>query len=144
MEFPRPCFGDLIIVCNVPFERRYLIRLRRWAQRCGAWFRLGLDDRRFLNLVIEVVERGQSRLLVRVLEPILRKLLEAIGGFQKAMEVLFGRLSYWMLVRGRGLAMRLSLIARSWGNRLALSWSEDKGFIRYLAVMDLNRPSILG
>jgi hypothetical protein len=136
--------GDVLVVCGVPFERSYLARLRRRAQRCGAWFRLGVEDRRFLDLVIAVVERGRSRVLAGLLEPMLRRLLEALGGFREGMEAVFGRVSYWMMVRGRPMAMRLSLIAQGWGYRLASSWAEDPGFIRYLAVMELNRPRIWG
>jgi hypothetical protein len=140
----RPGVGDVLVVCGVPFERSYLARLRRRAQRCGAWFRLGVEDRRFLDLVIAVVERGRSRVLAGLLEPMLRRLLEAFGGFREGMEAVFGRVSYWMMVRGRPMAMRLSLIAQGWGDRLASSWAEDTGFIRYLAVMELNRPRIWG
>jgi len=134
----------VLMVCGIPLERNYLARLRRVAQRCGAWFRIGPDDRRFLDLVVKVVERGRSRVLAGVLEPILRRLLEAFGGFREGMEAVFGKLSYWMVVRGRPMALRLSLIAQGWGNRLASCWGEDVGFIRYLAVMELNRPKIWG
>jgi hypothetical protein len=144
MEFPRPDFGDLMLVCGVPLERRYLARLRRLAQRCGAWFRIEAEDRRFLDLVIMVVEGVRSGLLARALEPILGRLLEALGGFREAVEALFGRVAYLMLVRGRPMALRLSQLAQGWGNRLASCWAEDTGFIRYLAAMELSRLKIWG
>jgi hypothetical protein len=142
MEFPKFGFGCLRLVCGVPLERRYLSRLRRVARRCGAWFRVEAEDRRFLDLVIMVVEGVRSGLLARVLEPVLGRLLEALGGFREAVEALFGRVAYLMLVRGRPMALRLSQLAQGWGNRQASCWAEDKGFIRYLAVMELNRPKI--
>jgi len=33
-------------------------------------------------------------------------------------------------------AKRLCEVARGWGNKSAASWASDKGFIRYLTVMD--------
>jgi len=141
---PGPSFGCLRLVCGVPLERRYLSRLRRVAQRCRAWFRIEPEDRRFLDLVIATLEVVRSGLLARVLEPVLGRLLEALGGFREMMEAVFGKVSYWMMVRGRPMALRLSRIAQGWGNRQASCWAEDKGFIRYLAVMELNRPGIWG
>lgn len=134
--------GDVFVASGVPLERLFLVRLRRWALHCRAWFRLGVEDRRFMELVIAAVDRVRSRLLAEVLEPILAKLVEGLGGFRGLMEALYGRVGYLILVKGRGLALRLSQVARSWGNRLASDWAGDPGFIRYLAVMELNRPSI--
>ena len=144
MGFPGSGVGVLRVVCGVPLERRYLARLRRWAQRCRAWFRLEPEDRRFLDLVIATLEGVRSRLLAVALEPILGRLLEALGGFREAVEALFGRVAYLMLVRGRPMALRLSQLAQGWGNRQASGWAEDVGFIRYLAAMELNRPRIRG
>ncbi|MEM2129082.1 MAG: hypothetical protein QXZ70_00635 [Candidatus Bathyarchaeia archaeon] len=134
--------GALAIVYGAPLERSFLVKLRGRAQRCRAWFRLGVEDRRFLDLVIAAVDGVRSRLLAGVLEPILRRLMEAMGGFQGWMEAVYGRVGYWVMVKGRGLALKLSQIAQAWGNRKASGWAEDRGFIQYLAVMELNRPGI--
>ncbi|MEM2128025.1 MAG: hypothetical protein QXH67_07385 [Candidatus Bathyarchaeia archaeon] len=134
--------GALAIVYGAPLERGFLARLRGRALRCRAWFRLGVEDRRFLDLVIAAVDRVRSGRLAGVLEPILRRLMEAMGGFQGWMEAIYGRVGYWTMVKGRGLALKLSLLAQGWGNRSASGWAEDQGFIQYLAVMELNRPGI--
>lgn len=134
--------GGVLVASGVPLERGFLARLRWRAVRCGAWFRLGVEDRRFLELVIAAVDRVRSRRLARVLEPLLGRLTEALGGFRGLMVALYGRVGYWMMVKGRSLAQRLSGLAQSWGNRLASGWAGDPGFIRYLAVMELNKPSI--
>ena len=142
MGHPGPAYGGLALASGVPLERGFLVRLRRWALRCKTWFRLGVEDRRFLELVIAAVGRVRSRLLAKVLEPVLGRLVEALGGFRGLMEALYGRVGYWMMVKGRGMAQRLSSLAKSWGNRSASGWAEDPSFIRYLAVMELNKPSI--
>ncbi|MBS7649305.1 hypothetical protein KEJ17_06670 [Candidatus Bathyarchaeota archaeon] len=127
------------MVSGVPLVRPFLLRLRRRALRCRAWFKLEVEDRRFLDLVIATVERVRSLLLAGVLKPILGKLMKAMGGFQEWMEAVYGRVGYWMIVKGRYQALKLSQIAQGWENRLATDWAKDLGFIRYLAVMELNR-----
>lgn len=142
LGFAETTSWDTALIHGVPLERGYLAGLRRRAQRCRAWFRLGVEDRRFLDLVIAAVDRVRSRPLAEALQPILGSLREAIGGFNDWMEAVYGRVGYWMIVRGRGLALRLSNLAQAWGNRVVSDWAEDQGFIQYLTVMDLNRSSI--
>jgi len=70
-----------IEVCGVPLKRRPLAKLRLKAQRCRAWFsRLKRNERRLMDLVITIVERVRSPLLARVLEPIIKRLLDVMGG----------------------------------------------------------------
>lgn len=132
-----------IEVCGVPLERRPLAKLRLKARRCRAWFgRLKRGERRLVDLVITVVEKVRSPFLASVLEPIIRRLLDAMESTKDGAEAVLGRVACLMRREGRGLAQKLSRIAQSWGNRSAAGWSEDKGFIQYLTVTNLpeNKP----
>lgn len=132
-----------IEICGVPLKRKPLAKLRLKAQRCRAWFSmLKRGERRLMNLVITIVEKVRSPFLARVLEPIVKRLLDAMGGTQKVMEAVIGRVAYLMREGGRSLAQYLSRIAQGWGNKSAAGWPEDKGFIQYLTVMNLpeNKP----
>jgi len=114
---------DAIVVCDVPLRREPLAKLKRRAQRCKAWFSvLSWKQRRFVDAVIMVVEQVRSPILVDLLKPIIETLLEA------------------MMKNGRSLAQKLSQIAQGWGNKSAVKWPLDRGFIQYLTVMDLNKP----
>jgi hypothetical protein len=84
-----------------------------------------------MDLVIRVVDRVRSRLLEKVLSSVLRKLLEA-------MESRVQRLIQEM---GGKLALKLSQIAQTWGNKYAQCWAEDAGFKQYLAITHMNMPS---
>lgn len=132
-----------LVVCGVPLKRKPLANLRQKAQRCRAWFSsLKESQRKLVNLVIMTVEKVRSPLLASVLEPIIKRLLDAMEGTQKGVEAVRGRVAYLMRKEGRSLALKLSRIAQGWGNSSAASWSEDKGFIQYLTVMNLpgNKP----
>jgi hypothetical protein len=120
------------------FARGTLIKLRRKARRSGAWFKaLGRGERALMELAIAVVkDRVRSSLLANLLASIAIKLLEAMGG----LRALMGEVAYGMVEVGLPLARRLSEIARSWGNESASGWPEDRGFIQYLTIMELNRP----
>ncbi|MBS7649479.1 hypothetical protein KEJ17_07565 [Candidatus Bathyarchaeota archaeon] len=131
-----------VTVVRVPLERVFLARLRGRALRCRAWFKLEVEDRRFLDLVIAAVDNVRSRPLAWVLEPILRSLMEAMVGFRYWMEALYGRVVYLMMVRGGGLALRLSSLAQDWGDKSASDWAGDQGFIQYLTVIELKRSDI--
>ncbi|MEM2126723.1 MAG: hypothetical protein QXH67_00680 [Candidatus Bathyarchaeia archaeon] len=50
----------------------------------------------------------RRRLLAGILEPILKRLTMAMGEFQGWMEALYGRVAHWMIVKGLGLALKLS------------------------------------
>jgi len=81
-----------------------------------------------MDLTIRVVDEVRSSLLKGVLLSVLRK-LEAVVESQVVR-----------LMRDVGVKMagRLSSFAVRWGNLSAVSWSEDVGFIRFLAVLHLN------
>jgi len=97
-------------------------------------------------------DRITSPLVLRVLAPIIKKMLKALGRVFEApltvesgaeavdRDAVKGALS---LMGGsacrivRRVAERLSLFAQAWGNRLAREWTRDAGFIRYLTMMCL-------
>ena len=118
--------------------RDMLAALRVRARRCRAWFReLNRDQRSLMELVIYVVkEKVRSLCLARLLAPIVKKLLDAMGG----IKALIGEIAYRMGTVGLSLARRLSQIAQAWGNRSAASWPEDRGFVQFLAITDMNKP----
>lgn len=112
-----------------PLSRRWLVSVRARALRCGVWYSvLSRGERGCVDLAIRVVERVSSRLLRRVLSAVVEKLAEALESpVQRLMRDV-----------GSSLALRLSRIAENWGNRRAVCWARDAGFVRYLAVMHLN------
>ncbi len=122
------CVGDgslrgASVACGL--SRCALAELRFRAIRCGVWFRDLKDvERKLLDLTIAVVERIRSVRLAKMVSSIVEKLLRAVES----------RVSRLMRVRGRGLAERLSRVALGWGNRSAVHWASDLGFMEYLAV----------
>jgi len=119
--------------------RDMLAELRLRARRCRAWFNeLSRDQRNLMELVIVVVKgKVRSLFLARLLLPIVKKLLDAMGGIQ----ALIGEVAYKMETVGLRLAQKLSQIAQAWGNKSAAKWPEDKGFVRFLTIMDKYKPS---
>ena len=115
--------------------RDVLAWLKLRARQRRVWFsELDRDQRNLIDLVIIVVkERVQSPYLARLIAPIVKRLLDAIGGIQ----ALVGEIAYKMRTEGLRLAQELSRIAQSWGHKSAVQWSEDQGFIRYLTIMNL-------
>ena len=114
----------------------FLSKLKKKSIRVNnSWFRLiSLDKRRFIEAVIQTVDKIQSSLLLKILTPLAEKLLRALGGIRG----LIGNLEFGMQNFGCSLAKRVSLIAQKWGNTQAEKWSRDGGFIRFLAVIDMN------
>ena len=97
-----------------------------------------MDKRRFIDAVIQTVDKIRSSLLLKILTGFVEKLLRAIGGIRG----LIGNFAFEMQNFGYPLAQRVSVIAVKWGNNLAANWSNDEGFIRYLTVIDMNNLSI--
>lgn len=116
--------------------RQFLLKLKQKSLRShNAWFKvLSLDKRRFIDAVIQTVDRIQSSLLLKLMAELAEKLLNAIGG----IPALIGSIPYGMINYGLPLAKRISALAQSWGNNLAKKWANDDGFIRYLTVLDVN------
>jgi hypothetical protein len=119
--------------------RTLLLKLKqRSIRNNNSWFRvLSLEKRRFIEAVIQTVEKIRSSLLIKLLAALAEKLLRAIGGVRG----LIGELAYEMHSFGRPLAQRISRTAAQWGNSLAVTWANDEGFIRFLTVVDMNNLS---
>lgn len=116
-------------------ERGSLAKLKRVCLRSRAWFIvLSRKQRRFLEVVIRTVDRIRSPLLLRVLAPLVRRLLTAIGGdARNGALALMDRRACWMMV---GVAEKIVRVAQKWGNSSAREWL-DEGFLKYLLVMNL-------
>lgn len=123
-------------------ERDSLARLKKVSLRNRAWFAvLTWTQRRFMDLVIRTVDSIRSVVLLRVLAPLVRRLLTAIGGdARKGALVLMGEGSRLMMKK---VAEKIARVAEKWGNTSAREWL-DESFIRFLLVMNLpqneNRP----
>ena len=113
----------------IPFTKSMLAKIRIKAIRRGIWFRV-LDrlERASIDLTIRVVEKVRSTVLTRMLMSIVKKLSEAMES----------KVSRMMREVGCGLAQKVSRIAQKWGNKSAVEWKADPGFIQYLTVMCLN------
>jgi hypothetical protein len=76
----------------------------------------------------------RSIALGRILVKIIRKLRDAMKSqFIRRMEE-------YGLRRAREAARQ----ALEWGYRAAWGWASDLGFVRYLTLMDMNKPSLFG
>jgi len=120
--------------------RHFLLKLKQKSIRSNnTWFRvLSLDKRRFIDAVIQTVDRIQSTLLLKLMAELSEKLLNAIGG----IPALIGSIPYGMITYGAPLAKRVSITAQAWGNKAAKLWVNDEAFIRYLTVIDQNNLSM--
>lgn len=108
--------------------REALARVRLKAIRRGVWFRELKDiERKLVELTVKVVERVRSPLLAKLVSSIVRKLLDAMEG----------EVSRLLRTKGRSLAQKLSQIAQGWGNKSAVRWPEDAGFIQFLTIINL-------
>ena len=102
-----------------------LAQAKRSALRRGLWFRtLNRVERAVIDLTLKCVDTIKSGKLAKVVTAIIQKLRSAMEGTVEKM------------VRAVGLPLtrKVSDIAVSWGNRLAVQWSDDLKFARYLAI----------
>ena len=112
----------------VPLTREALVKLKLKALRRGTWFRdLKQNERRLLDLTINVVERVRSFLLAKLVSRLIDKLCEAMES----------RIFRLMRTEGQSLAEKISKIGEAWGNRAAKFWAKESGFIQYLTVTNL-------
>jgi len=116
---------------RIPLMRSEMIRIKARALRRGVWFRvLTKIERACVDLAVKVVERVRSRLLQKVLSCIIKKL-------EEAMESQVLRLMHEV---GDNLAQKLSQVAQEWGNKSAVQWAKDAGFVQYLTITYMNAP----
>lgn len=114
---------------RISLTRNELTKMRSKAIRRGIWFKvLSGAERAYMGLAIRVVERVRSLLLAKVLTSILKKVLSAMES----------RVARIMRKVGHPLAQKLSRIAQKWGNKSAIQWADEHGFIQYLAVNHIN------
>ena len=146
--------GEMGVWSLVEPDRVSLTRLVRrvFSDRlCRKIANLTFNEKMYLNALFGAQwNRLKSRLVLKVLAPIVEKMLRALGrrfegsalhyegSFDK--EVVKGALSImsksaFKLVRG--VADRICCIAKKLGNRLADSWRKDPAFIKYLMVLVL-------
>ena len=114
------------------FDRQFLVECRRRALRKRVWYSaLDRVERGILTLASQVTDMVRSTTLGIEIVKILAKLKDALkSGFVRHME------SY-----GLGEARKISAQAVQFGSGRAEAWGHDFGFVRYLAFMDLNRPT---
>ena len=119
---------------------KFLSKLKQKSLRVNnSWYRvLNLEKRRFIDAVIQTIDKIRSALLLKVLINFTEKLLQAIGGIRG----LIGNLAYDMQAFGQPLAQRISVVGMGWGNKKAAQWANDEGFIRFLTVTDMNNLPI--
>ncbi len=112
-------------------NRDMLVSVRRLAMRRRVWFKvLSRMERAVVSLTIRCVDRIRSAKLAMIVKAIVDKLNEAV---RSRVERLMGSV-------GSSLARAIAEIAVSWGNLEAVKWAIDRGFIRYVTVMEMNRP----
>jgi len=121
----------VLVVIVMIVTRDMLVSIRRVAMRKRVWFRV-LDrcERAVVSLTIRCVERVRSVRLAMIVTAIVDKLKEAMKG----------RVERLMETVGSSLARKIGEIAVSWGNLEAEKWALDQGFIKYVTVMEMNRP----
>ena len=118
------------VVVAMIVTRYVLVSIRRVAMRKHVWFSvLGRVERAIVNLTIRCVEEIRSVKLAMIVKAIVDKLNEAVKS----------RVERLMVTAGSSLARTIAGIAVSWGNLEAVEWASDRGFIRYVTVMEMNR-----
>ena len=116
--------------------KNFLLKIKHRALRANnSWYRaLSIDKRRFIDAVIQTVDKIQSLLLLKILTKFISKLVDAMGGIRC--------LSWKNSLRDANIWATFSpknkQMASNWGNKRALTWSNDEGFIRYLTVIEAN------
>jgi len=110
-------------------ERKQLIGLKTKAMRSGAWFKaLQRIDRVLFDLTIRVVDNIRSAKLARSIDILASKLVYATKG----------RFSSYLTEIGLPLAQKVSFAGEKMGNPFAKSWSSNRSFAFFLAVMYVN------
>jgi hypothetical protein len=117
------------------FKKRFLADVKRKALRRGVWFSaLDRVERGILTLTSRLVDKVRSTELCVELVKILAKIKDAMkSGFVRRME------EY-----GVGQAKKLAAQAVAWGYSSARAWASGFGFVRYLTLIDVNRPTGFG
>jgi len=117
------------------FTSRFLLDVRLRAIRRGIWYRvLEPIERNILVLTARVVDRVESAVLGVELVKIISKLRDALkSDFVRRMEE-------YGLIQARKTASQ----AVAWGHDGAKAWATDPGLVRYLTLIDMNKPTGFG
>lgn len=116
--------GDLKLL-----ERCELVRMKVRALRRGVWYRvLSRIERGLIDLAILTVRRVRSPVLAR----------SVMVAVERLLSFMESRVARQMRTVGYQSAERIARIAVSWGNRSAVGWVKDAGFVRFLAVSHMN------
>ncbi len=114
---------------HILLTRNELVKVKTKALRRGVWFRvLSRVERGLVDLAVRLVERVRSFVLARSLSLVVKKLLDAMES----------EVARHMRTVGRPLAQQLSLIAQNWGNKSAVEWAADLGFVKFLTICHMN------
>ena len=114
------------------YTRNFLLKVKQKALRRKVWFK-ALDnlDRGFYNLVCAVVNKVRSKVLIRQVMAIVRRLREALkSDFIKLVESI-----------GIKRSWEASELATYWGNTDALGWKRDVRFHKFHAMIAYNAPT---
>ena len=116
-------------------KKRFLADVKRKALRRGVWFSaLDRVERGILTLTSRLVDKVRSTELCVELVKILAKIRYALKSrFVRRMEE-----------HGLGQARRLAAQAVEWGYTSARAWASNFDFVRYLTLIDVNRPTGFG
>jgi hypothetical protein len=121
------------VEAKVDLNSSFLAKVRSEAKRRGVWSRvLSNVERNILDLTIKYVKKPKSPRFIDVLAKIVVKVKASL---MKPLKILMAQI-------GRPLAKKISMIARSWGNKDAEEWAEDEGFARYLTIIDKTFQSL--
>ena len=137
IDDPSMVLRDIIVL-----DGRSLNRLRRISKRIGSWRRkLNLKERMLIEAVILVVDKVRSRLLLKLLTPIIMKLLNGIfERVKNPIRLIFPIIREAVYRKMRELARRLGRLAQSWGNKSAREWHKDRAYIECLTINRLYSP----
>jgi len=140
--FNEPSAEDSYVWSVIRPKSSSLARLRCLSIRNRTWFAvLNWKQRRFIDIVINTVNKIHSILLLKVLAPLVKKLLLAINSDMKRASLALMREEAYKMMRV--VAKKIVQTAEGWGNKTAHKWLSE-GFIRFLVVMNLpqNKNSV--
>ena len=115
--------------------RAVLVDIRNRCVDKRVWFgTLSHLERSVMNLTITLVDEVKSSRLAEVLTGIVSRLQDALQSVFLAK------------ARREGLiiAKKMAEIAYSWGNRGALAWIDDKGYVLFLGISSINNSNRFG
>ena len=138
--------GNVDVWRIIPPERRWLTRLKHLSLRNKSWFTLlSRSERGFIDAIIMTLDRIRSFLILRLLSPLVRRMLRALSRDLDNGGLGLIRLGAYRMMKD--VAERIVGIAQKWGNKSAKEWLDQK-FLGYLVIMSLpqnkNAPSLTG